>query len=170
MIITPNVICFPNNIVELLADGLQDIAPHSTPGADDGLRVVKRRARTTDSTYTLAIAPGVWIPEEASYELGRVEPTEQGYTVTVEALIVDSDEERGIEAHSSLSFAVRHMLYRDEALMEALTELEVSVGGYTEKLKAWGLTQQLFMNNDDKSTFMFLSRVDLWYKTTVEKH
>ena len=166
--ISPDLLCFPNNIVELLADALTDVAPESAPGADDGVRIVKRRLRKNDLTQTIGVTPGVWIPEEDSFELGSIEPTKQGYTATVEALVVDSDEERGIATHSALSFAVRHMLYRDTSLMQALAELEVRVGGYTEKLVTWGISQQQFMNNDVNSQFMFLSRLDLWYTTTVQ--
>lgn len=166
--IDPSVVCFPANIVDILALVLQEIDPPSTPGGTDGLRIVKRPIHPTDATETVSIVAGTWTPEDESRELGQREPTLQRYAITVEAMVKDMDQERGIATHSLLSTHVRHMLYRDPALVGALPELSVTLRGYTEHLKDWGVRQQRFLNNKFNGEFYFLSAVDLWFRTDIQ--
>lgn len=163
-------ICFPDNVVEILAENLKAIDPESSPGEDDGVRIVRRPVRNTDLTETISVIPGTWEAQQETLEIlgGRSEPTVQRYTVVVESLIVDMDEERGIRTNSLFSAMVRHMLYRDPAIRIALPLLSVSLNGYTESLKRWGLSQQRFMNNEVGSNFIFLSAVELWFETDIK--
>jgi len=162
--------CFPNNVIALLGFCAREIdrGTDDDPVAGDGIRIVYRTVRTTDRTETLSITAGHWTPEEDSKELGGAEPTLQRYTVNVESLVVDMDEERGIQTHSYLSTLVRHLLYRDPALQAAMPALSVTVGGYTESLKRWGINQQAFLNNKVGQSFVFLSSVELWFETDIK--
>lgn len=164
-----SIVCFPNNIIEIVSAEMQNIDPHSAPDTRDGLRVIRRPIHPTDSTETVSVTAGLWSPDEDSAELGNNEPTVQRYTGTVEAMVKDLDEERGIATHSLLSALVRHTLYRDQALKVALPLLSVNLHGYNERLIRWGVKQQRFMNNKFDGKFYFLSAADLWFETAIRK-
>jgi len=165
--IDQGIMCFPNNIIELLTDSLQSIDPETEEGRNDGLRVVRRPIHPTDQTETVAVFPTTWNPVNDSFELGNREPTLQRYSVSVEAMVTNIDEADGIRVHSLLSALVKHKLYRDEALKVALPMLSVNLGGHSEKLHNWGINQQRFQNNKFKGVFYYLSTLDLWFETNV---
>lgn len=167
MAIDQGIVCFPNNIVEMLTDSLRSIDPETEDGRNDGLRVLRRPIHPTDQTETVAVFPTTWNPVVDSFELGNREPTLQRYSVTVEAMVTDVEEERGIAAHSLLSALVRHKLYRDPALKVALPMLSVNLGSYSEKLHNWGINQQRFQNNKFGGVFYYLSTMDLWFETDI---
>lgn len=166
------LVCFPNNVVDLVATQLANIEMPLPPEVENQIRVVKRPVRDTDYTQTISVIPSLWVPNMDSLEMagGKNEPTIQQYTVAVEALVVDMDEERGIATHALLSSMVRLMLYRSLALRVALPMLEVDLSGYREKLTRWGISQQRFGNNQIGKNFVFLSTVDFWFETDIEKN
>lgn len=169
----PNVVvCFPNNVVDMLATQLANIEMPIPDEEENRVRVVKRPIRSTDYTQTLSVFPALWVPDENSFEMagGRSEPTIQRYTVAIEALVVDMDEERGLATHALLSSLARLMLYRNTALRVGLPLLEVDLSGYREKLARWGISQQRFANNLIEKDFVFLSTVDFWFETDIEKN
>lgn len=166
--IDQSIVCFPNNVIEILVSGLKAIDPETEPGRNDGLRVVRRPIHPTDESETVSVVATTWSPDETSQELGRREPTLQRYGITVESMVKDMDEERGIATHSLLSALVRHMLYRDQALKVALPLLSVNLKGYNERLHAWGVKQQRFQNNKFGGNFYYLSAVDLWIETNIQ--
>lgn len=163
------IVCFPNNVISMLKAALQTIDPPTEPGGDDGLRIEERPVRNTDYSETLGLFAGAWTPNQDTMEIGGHEPTVQRYTVIIESLVHDMDQERGIATHSLLSALVRHTLYRNPGVRVGLPLLTVPLGGHIEKLQRWGIGQQRFMNNDASGNFVFLSATDFWFETTTER-
>lgn len=166
------LVCFPNNVVDLLATQLANIEMPLPDEMEDRIRVEKRPIRDTDYTQTISVIPALWVPDEDSLEMsgGPNEPTIQRYTIAIEALVVDMDEERGLATHALLSSLARLMLYRNLALRVSLPMLEVDLNGYREKLARWGISQQRFGNNQIGKNFVFLSTVDFWFETVIQKN
>lgn len=165
------LVCFPNNVVDMIATQLENIELPVPAEAENRVRVCKRPIRDNDYTQTVSVYANLWSPDMDSLEMqgGPIEPTIQRYTVDIEALVVDMDDERGLATHALLSTMVRLMLYRSEPLRVALPMLEVNLGGYREKFSRWGISQQRYQNNKIGSNFVFLSTVDLWFETNVNK-
>lgn len=157
----PDTLCFPNNVVALLASAAQDIDPD--------IRVVKRPVRVADSTQTIGISPTIWTPEQDSLEMrgGPNEPTLQNYGIAVQGFVKEGDEADGIAVHSLLAYKLREMLYRDPGLRVALPLLSVTLNGSTEKLVKWKVISQPYLNNEYDSKFLFLSTAELWIQTAI---
>lgn len=162
-----SVMCFPMNAVDLIAIRLESIDPETAPGANDGIRIYKRPLRVEDDTETIGITADHWIPDKNSMEMrgGTVEPTLQRYTVNIQGLVKDADEDRGIATHSLLCSLIRSMLYRDIPLGLAFRELSVTVGGVREKSTKWGVVSQHYLNNQLKGSFIYLSRLEFYIET-----
>lgn len=169
MPIDPTTVCFPQNIVNVLAGALQFIDPHSAPGKKDGIRIYKRPLMVTDATESIGITASTWGPVQDSLEIrgGPFEPTLQRYTIAVQAMVRGAQEEKAIAVHSILSAKVRYMLYRDAALAQALPILSISLGGTTEKLMRWYVTGQTFMNHEVNGRFVYLSTVEFVAETAL---
>jgi hypothetical protein len=155
---------FPQNIINLLADRFRL--------ADPTIDVLLRPIRTVDRDFTIGLVAGVWRPDEQSYEIGHAfpsAPTLGRYNVTVQALIADADEPRGLERHSAMSDAIRMMLYRDTPLRVGLSKLKVvdSQGVVVESAQRWGVKTQNFLNQSTRSTYLYLSTLDFWLETEV---
>lgn len=166
------IVCFPNNVVDMLATQLKNIEMPLPTNVENRVRVHKRPIRETDYTQSISVIPSLWVPDEDSFEMAgdKNEPTIQRYTIAIEALVVDMDEERGLATHALLSSLVRLMLYRNPAIRVGLPMLEVDLSGYREKLARWGISQQRFANNQIGKNFVFLSTVDFWFETDIEKN
>lgn len=166
------IVCFPNNVVDMLATQLEDIELPLPSEMEKRVRIEKRPIRNTDYTQTVSIIPALWMPDMDSMEMqgSRSEPTIQRYTILVEALVVDLDEERGLATHALLSSIVRLKLYRSIPIRVALPLLEVDLEGYRERLMRWGIHQQRFANNQLEKNFVFLSTLEFWFETNVEKN
>lgn len=174
MALDQTTVCFPANIVNLLAAGLQFIDPHTDPDKKDGVRIYKRPLMTTDASESIGVIATNWGPVISSMEMrgGPFEPTLQRYTVAIQAMVKDAEEERAIAVHSLLSAKVRHMLYHDPALAVALPQLQVSfdtfAGVTVEKLMKWNITSQNFMNHEVKGRFVYLSTLEVVAETALQ--
>ena len=155
-------LCFPNNVVSLVASRFGLIDPD--------LEVFKRPLRSTDPQQSIGVFASVWMPNEDSYEMngsspGRDEPTLQQYVATVQAFIRDQDEERGFSTHTHMSKMIRTMLYRDEPLRVGLTGLSSSMMGSVERLQRWRVQNQRFNSNELSGNWLYLSTLELWLET-----
>lgn len=160
--IESNVSVFPNNVVNLICERMQVI--------DDDLQIFKRPLRASDPVQSVGVFPNLWTPDEESYEmsgLSPAEPTLQQYTVSVQALVRDGDEQRGLAVHSILSTLARRVLYRDTTLRVALAGLSISGLGATETLKRWKVRGQRYFNNDIEGQFLYLSTLEFWMETEI---
>lgn len=152
---------FPNNIVDLVAT--------RTTLLDSELAVFKRPLRATDPNQSVGVTASVWTPNERSQEMiGQplsTQPTLSRYGVTVQGFIRDMDEERGLNVHTVLSRMLRSMLYTDNALGVALSQLSSTLGPTTERSQRWGISQQRFFANEIKGEWLYLSILEFWLET-----
>jgi len=161
-LISDATVVFPNNVVNLVATRMALL--------DSDLLVVKRPLRPTDTIQAIGIFAAQWSPDENSYEMdsspvGRSEPTISRYNVSIQALIKDADEERGLATHSVLSKMVRSVLYRDEPLRVGLTLLSATLNSSTERTKRWGIATQRYYSNEISGSWLYLSTLDFWLET-----
>lgn len=161
--ITANTAMFPNNIVDLIATRSELL--------DTDLFVTKRPLRNTDPNQSIGVTAAQWVPNEDSKEmLGAafaVQPTLSRYVVTIQALIKDMDEVVGLNVHSVLSRMVRSMLYTDNPLRVALSQLTSTLNGATERSQRWGVSQQRFFVNEISGQWLYLSTLEFWLETEI---
>lgn len=159
-------LCFPNNAVDVMALRLKSNFDDIDPSGDT--IVIKRPVTTLDADQTIAIVPVDWGPR-GQPEMGRkpnqFENSIQGYTIMVQALINDMNEDQAIRRHSLFSSLVRRMLYRDTVLLSALTQLKVIADGVTESTLQCGVRSQQFLVTQNKASFQYLSVVEFWLET-----
>lgn len=159
--ITANDAMFPNNVVALVATRCELL--------DSDLTIFKRPLRASDPNQTIGIVAAQWIPTESSREfLGQAystQPPLSRYTVTLQALIRDMDEERGLNVHSVLSRMLRSMLYTDQPLRVGLSALSSTLNGATEQSQRWGISQQRFFTNEIGGEWLYLSNLEFWLET-----
>ncbi len=165
MAIDPEYPAFPNNIVKLLHMWLEDQIDDD-PDAKTKVKVYRRPLKPSDPVQCIGIFPRMWLPAEDSYEVGNYRgPTLQTYNVQIQCFVKDMDEDRGLDAHSVMSFLVRRILYHDNDLRLALGSLSVSAGGVTERLQRYGARTGNFISNELESQFMYLSTLDTFFET-----
>ena len=159
---------FPNNVVEVLAIVL--------PGIDDEVTLQKRPLRPTDPNYSLGVYATIWQPNEDSFEIGHLgggmdpgpnEPTLSTYQIGIQILVKDSETSRALAVGSLLNRRVRSVLYRNDALRVALSQLFTVEDGVHERMKRWGIRSQRFMSNDIEGKFVFISVLDMFIETEV---
>lgn len=159
--IEPNDNIFPNNIAILLETRVKLL--------DADLFVIKRPLRNSDPNQSVGVFASLWSPNDDSHEfLGQVHavrPTVQRYACTVQAFVKDMDEERGLNTHSTLSGAIRTMLYNDEPLRIALGSLQSNLNGVIEQAQRWGITQQRYFSNELSGEWLYLSVLEFWLET-----
>lgn len=151
---------FPNSIIKVIADRAKLI--------DGDIFVTKRPLRSSDPNQSVGVFPGQWVPDERTQEMGRInpgEPTMQQYIVGVQAFIKDGDEEVGLARHSTLSYAIRSMLYRDAAIRVGFQSLAYTSNGVTERLRRWGIRSQRFLSNEVSGSWLYLSTLEIWAET-----
>ena len=176
MPLNEDTLCFPNNIVNVLALALKDIDPDENVGQPnyyEGVRVFKRPLDRIDGDKAVSVVAVNWRPVATSKEMGKTaEHILQEYYIVVQVMVCDGEEERAIATHSLLATRVRHMLYRSPALAVVLPKLEVefgSIGGVTmrEKLVKWDVTTQNFLNHEINGMFVYLASLEMRFTTTI---
>lgn len=154
---------FPNNIVAIVALRAQLL--------DSGLKILKRPLRPTDPNQSIGVMAAQWLPNEDSKEmLGAqfaVQPTLSKYTITIQAFVRDMDEERGLNVHNALARILRSMLYTDNTLRVALSQLSSTLNSATERTQRWGVQSQRFFANEIKSEWLYLSILEFWLETEI---
>lgn len=161
---------FPQNIVNVLVPVVKLINPDSD--TEYGLRVVKRPLHETDDSESVGITAMTWTPDQESLEMmgGLYEPTLQNYSIAIQAMVKDSDEERAIATHSVLSSELRRLLYGAPYLQVALRELAVAYGsdGPVERVKKWRLPVQNFQKGTIDGSYILLSSLELVVQTEIQ--
>ena len=161
--ITYDTTQFPNNIVEMVALRSQLI--------DTDLFIAKRPLRPTDPNQSIGVVASNWVPNDESKEmLGSayaMQPPLSRYSVSVQALIRDTQQDRGLNVHSVLSRMIRSMVYTDTPLRVALSGLTSTLNGMTEHTQRWGVTQQRFFANEIGGDWNYLSILELWLETEI---
>lgn len=160
---------FPNNVVELVSERFKLI--------DEDLHVVRRPLRPNDPVQSIGVFGSLWTPDQESLEIigmgasgvpGPQEPTISRYVISIQAFVKDMDEERGLATHSVLSKMILAILYRDQPLRVALSQLTAEVLGVSERTKRWGITTQRFLNNElGDNEWLYLSTVEFWLDTEI---
>jgi hypothetical protein len=157
---------FPNNVVDLIATRAQAL--------DADLQILKRPLRASDPIQCVGVFGMLWTPNEDSIEFrgtpgsGPGLPTISRYTITVQGLIKDTDDERGLYVHSVLAKMLRSMLYRDTALRVGFAALSVTDLTGTESTSQWGLGTTRYYSNEIKGTWLYLSVLDFWLETEMK--
>lgn len=169
-LITGDEVVFPNNVVNMIFTRFEQLWVTPEPDESQQTRLLKRPLKDTDNSESIGIYPGLWTPDENSYEIaGTVPgiPTIQRYLIMMQGFIKDSDRERGIAKHSVLAMRLRNVLYKDPVLRLALASgVQITEFGVTESLKRWGVqTQRYFSNEIPAGTWVFLSTLEYWIET-----
>jgi hypothetical protein len=160
----PDPTAFPGNIVQVLIPNLRTLDPD--------VQVVSRPIRTTDDVQCIGVFISDWIPDEGSIEMrayskpGLSFPTLSSYEVTIQGLVVDTEEERGIATHSALAKRIRLAVAVDPALRVALAALTSPFGTQTERVQRWGVPRQRYLVNELNGTWFYLSETE--FRLTTE--
>ena len=167
--INPDAAVFPNNVVLVLDQHFKTL--------DEEVHVEKRPLRGTDPNVCVGIFASQWVPDEDSHEMsGAVlggggmaawqEPTLQEYIISVQALVKDMDEIRGLSKHSVLAKMCRDMLLRNPTVGVALTSLSVTdSSGVTERLKRRRVRTQRYVSNEITGTWLYLATIEFMIET-----
>lgn len=159
---------FPNNVIALLA---ARIPTYCDPGAAVGeeLKVYRRELRTSDPTQVVGIFPAMKRPDNTSIEYPSLEPTLKRYSVILQTMVQDTDEQACIQIHSTLSNRLWRMFYRDSPLNIGLTALAVDADNSRERLQRRGIELQRYLSNEIQGTYIQTSWIECWFETeTVE--
>jgi len=162
---------FPYNVINELVTALQELAPHSDPRLQDGLRIHRRSLNNGDSGDSIGIYPVLYDPIEESVEMrGRVaaEPTRVTYPIEIESLVVDADEWAGIRAHSLLAAMIRNEIHRSELLEARLPQLVTEVRGVVERYSGHRVSGQTFISSRPESMFSFMSVTTVIVTTEIQ--
>jgi len=163
-----NELCFPNNIVDVMAARVKQNFDVIDPSGDTV--VIKRSLTVSDPDQSIGIVPVDWAPK-GQPEIGRkpnqFEVSAQAYTIMLQALINDMDEDRAIRRHSLFSTKLRRMLYRDTVLLSALAQLEVTDSDVREKTLQYGIRSQQFLVTRKDSSFQYLSVIEFYLETQI---
>lgn len=172
----PTELYFPYNVMFVLEDALQELAPHTSDTQRDGLRIYQRRLRQGDESESIGIFPTNWEPDDESAEMrgrsGAVVDTFQRYPIQVQSWIQDTDEFRGITHHAYLAALVRETLVHSPILAIDLPTLAVGVrGGVMEERTAkWGLLGQDLLSADlGSNQFGFLAVTRFYVDTQINQ-
>lgn len=158
---------FPNNVVNLLAVKLAQIDPD--------IELHKRPLRTTDGVQCIGVFPTDWIPTPNTHEMrgatlggglqGEMFPTLTEYTVSIQSLITDTEEERGIAVHAALATRIRATVARDAALQVALGQLASVVSGHQESFRRAEVRRQRYLTMELSGTWLYMSVTQFWFQT-----
>lgn len=154
---------FPANAIALITTAVQ--------GLDADLFVAPRPLRETDPVQSVGIYASSWLPQEDSFEMrglpeGPRIPTLSTYTIGIQALIRDMDDQRGLVVHATLSKMVRRLLYRDNNLRVGLRSLQVtSVDGSIERTQRFGIRGVRYASNELQGSWLYLSTIETFLET-----
>lgn len=169
---------FPYNIVDTIAQRVQEWNPTPPPGEpyvpdEEHVEVFRRPLRQGDPRLAVGVYASSWAPNEQSYESGgatlggyRHEPTLNQYTVTVQSLVLDHDEMRGLARSSVVAKRLRDTLLRDPVLGVRLTQLSVTdENGLTERSQRRWIRTQRFISTEVQGSFTYLAALELTIET-----
>ncbi len=167
--IKPDNVEFPNNCIALIAARIKGYCdPNPLPG-EPQLEVFQRPLRTSDPTQSVGVFPSIKRPDNNSFEFSSVEPTRKRYTIILQTVVQDSDQESCISVHSILSNRLWRMFYRDSPLNAGLTALSVVTNNSRERIQRRGIELQRYLSNEIDGSFIETSWIECWIETeTVE--
>lgn len=157
---------FPNNVVLVLSEKANLIDHPET-------KVFRRSLRASDPRQSIGIFASQWIPNDDSFEMGggtlggyRQETTLQQYLISVQAMVLDMEETRGLIKHSILAKMVRDMLLRDPSTGVALAALSVTDAyGLIERTKRRWVRTQRYVSNEISGEWVYLATLEFLIET-----
>jgi hypothetical protein len=156
-----NAAQFPWNAVVLIATRLNLV--------DEDIPCFRRRLYSTDPVQTFGCSPANWHPVQDSLEMRGAdlaqEPTIQKYSLVVQAMVKDTDEERGIAVHSQMSKIARSILLTDIPLRDSLRALSADLYGVRERTLRWSIQSQRYLSEELKGQFTYLSTIEVQLET-----
>lgn len=157
--IDPTTPCFPNNVVAVLADVLSAV--------DEDVVPLTRPLRPTDPNMSLSVYASVWLPDDSSFEIGKMapEPTLGNYGVQIQTLTKHGDSPTALAVSSIFTKRVRNVLYRNEPLHVILGSLSVDEDDRKESMRRWGVRSQRYLSNEVQGTYLFVSVLDIFIET-----
>ena len=96
---------------------------------------------------------------------GESFPTLGEYTVSIQSLITDADEERGIATHAALATRIRTTVARNAALQVALGRLTSAVSGHQEAFRRAEVRRQRYLTMELSGTWLYMSVTQFWFQT-----
>ena len=153
---------FPNNVIEALVSHVEAIDPK--------VRCLRRRLVVSDASYSVGITVSSVVPDAETFEMvgmssGHHDATIRRYEFSVQALVKDAKETRGMYSHALLSQLVWVTLARNPNLDVVLGELRSTILGTTETTSRWGISRQQFFSNELQGSFVYLTVLDFWLET-----
>lgn len=155
---------FPNNVVSVIRDGVAAL-PYN-------FFTTTRPLRTSDPGESVAVFASTWAPDVRSKETGqtlgggRNEFTVQTYAITLQGMVSDMDENRGLSRSSILAKILRDVLLRNAEVGVALASLSVTdVYGLTERVGNRSVQTQRFMSNEISGNWLYLSTLEFLIET-----
>lgn len=141
---------------------------------DNNLHVFKRRVTTKDPALSIGIFGDDFRPVQASREMMGMfphEPVLSQYSVTIQGLVIDVDEERGLSRHYVLSNAIRATLAYDEQLRLHLSlGVTDSTNKYREELRKWSIGTQEYLGAElGSSNWAFMSVTSINLETETRR-
>lgn len=153
---------FPNVIVDLFFDRIPQTLPVQA--------VFKRPMRASDLDQSIFVYSSNWRPDSNTYEIGGHGPSVEKYEIGMQALIKDTDRDRGANRLGVLSELLRTFVYSDEELRLGLGQLSTSFGGKTKKVQKTVVTKQNYFVATPKSRqFLYLSEMTLTVDVQIIK-
>ena len=164
---------FPNCVVPLLVTALLTVDSETDP--DQRISIYRRPLRTTDNVQSIGIFPTDWRPDRQSHEMrgtplgggvmGEDFPTLTDYNITIQSLVQDPEEERGINVHAALSTRIRATVARNETLRLALRQLSSVVLGHAEAFRRSEVRSQRYLAMELQGTWLYMSVTEFWFQT-----
>jgi hypothetical protein len=152
---------FPNNIMLVLGNQLAFI--------DTDVEIIRRRLYSTDPVQCIGVTAFMWTPDQTSYEMRGPQyagvPTISRYDVTVQCMIRDMDEPRGMRAHAELTKRVQKFVMGDPVLRDSLRGLVSDLYGVREQLKQWRIENSRFLAEEVSGEFIYLSTTTIRLET-----
>lgn len=162
---------FPNNVVKVIADELVKL--NGDPPDPNGISVFRRPLRQGDPKLSAGIFASLWLPNEQSYEIGgatlggmRQEATLNQYVISIQTLVMDADETRGLAVSAAFAKTVRDMLLRNPHVGVALSSLSVTdANGLTERVHRRSIRTQRYISNEVQGSWTYLASLELTIET-----
>jgi hypothetical protein len=157
-----SIAVFPNNIVVILSTNLEFIDKPDTP-------VIKRRLYSTDPESAIGVAAAIWTPDQTSYEMRGPSlagvATIQRYDITIQCMIRDMDQVRGLMRHAELTKRVQKFVMGDPTLLGSLRGLASTLYGVPETLKKWHIENTRYLSEEVEGEYVNLSTTTVRFET-----
>ena len=97
-------------------------------------------------------------------------PTLQTYTLGLQAFVKDTEEERGLAAHSHLAQRTRSVLYTDPNLQLVFQGLSATLeNGFKESMRRWGVRTARYFSGEIDAEMLYLTTLEFWIQTETRR-